>query len=278
MPNVDVLIPTCNRRGALAITLAGLASQSYQDFDVVISDQSDDEHGPWPELEAVQRILAFRGHRVRRLRHLPRRGIAEQRHFLLQQATAPYVLFLDDDVFMESQVLERLVATIERERCGFVGAFPAGLTFLDDVRPDQQAIEFWDGPVRPEAIDPDDPRWQRSKLHSAANVVHAARGLPTGAVRTYKVVWVGACCLYDRAKLDAVGGFGFWEQLPPNHAGEEVLVQLLLQRTSGGCALIPSDTYHLELPTTVPDRQFNAVSLLPERLHALGLDDSGKRS
>ena len=36
-------------------------------------------------------------------------GITEQRDFLLQRATADSVLYLDDDVFMEPWVLDRLL-------------------------------------------------------------------------------------------------------------------------------------------------------------------------
>ena len=37
-------------------------------------------------------------------------------------------------------------------------------------------------------------------------------------------------------------------------AGEEVVVQFLLIRRHGGCGILPSGTYHLELETTLPDR------------------------
>jgi hypothetical protein len=49
--------------------------------------------------------------------------------------------------------------------------------------------------------------------------------------------------------------------LPPEHAGEEVLVQFLLLNRYGGCGILPSGTYHLGLPTTVPDRRRNATEL-----------------
>ena len=54
-------------------------------------------------------------------KHLPRRGMAEQRQFLLDSVQAPYALFLDDDVILEPDLLGRLVDTIAFYRCGFVG-------------------------------------------------------------------------------------------------------------------------------------------------------------
>jgi hypothetical protein len=86
-----------------------------------------------------------------------------------------------------------------------------------------------------------------------------------GEVIRYKVAWVGgANVLYDHAKLLAVGGFSWWNRLPAQHAGEEVLVQFLLIRRFGGCGILPSGTYHLGLPTTVSDRTRNATELFSQ--------------
>ncbi len=43
MALVDVLIPTCDRKTGLATVLTSLVGQSVTDFDVTISDQSEDE-------------------------------------------------------------------------------------------------------------------------------------------------------------------------------------------------------------------------------------------
>jgi len=41
-------------------------------------------------------------------------------------------------------------------------------------------------------------------------------------------------------------------------------VQFLLIRKYGGCGVLPSGTYHLGLPTSVPDRERNATELFAE--------------
>jgi hypothetical protein len=90
---------------------------------------------------------------------------------------------------------------------------------------------------------------------------------PDGEVVRYKVVWVGgANVIYDREKLLEVGGFGFWSRLPAEHAGEEVVVQWLMIRRFGGCGILPCGTYHLGLPTKVPNRDRNATELFAELL------------
>jgi GT2 family glycosyltransferase len=269
-PLLDVLIPTCDRPEALAVTLAGLGAQTLATFRVVVSDQSERADLPGgaiaaPEVRTPLRLLAARGREVETHRHLPRRGLAEQRQFLLDHAHARYALFLDDDVLCEPDLLERLLAVIVEQGCGFVGMPLVGLSHLDDVRPHQQAIEPWDGPVEPERITPDDPRWDRHHLHSAANAWHVQErmGLKASSPLLYKVAWIGGCVLYDVAKLRAVGGFEFWHELPPEHCGEDVLAQLRVMAEYGGCGVLPTGAFHQQLPTTVPDRTHDAPYLLP---------------
>jgi GT2 family glycosyltransferase len=268
MERIDVLLPTIDRLPALIFTLAGLANQSLTDFRLIVADQSAVPVVQNPVVQSLFRIVEARGGSVAYHHREPRWGIAEQRDFLLRQARADSVLFLDDDVFMEVWVLERLHATLCEERCGFVGAFPNGLSFRDDVRPHQQIVEYWDTSVQPEVVEPGAPAWRRADLHRAANLYHVSRTIPSGEVRRYKVAWVASCVLYDRAKLNAVGGFSFWSRLPRFHSGEEVLVQNLLLRRWGGCAIMPSGTYHAEVPSTVLNAagtvDGHALALLPE--------------
>ncbi|MEX2536283.1 MAG: glycosyltransferase [Trueperaceae bacterium] len=270
MSVVDILIPTIDRPQELAVTLAGIASQDLRDIRVVVADQSARPTHSTPAIATLRRIIEARGGAVQWHCREQLHGIAEQRDFLLGYATADSILLLDDDVFMEPWVLSTLHRILSEENAGFVGAFPAGLSFIDDERPNEQQVEFWHGRVLPEAVEPDSREWERARVHAAANVFHAASGLQLDEVRRYKVAWVGACALYDRRKLEAVGGFSFWSKLPPDHAGEEVLVQNLLLRRWGGCAILPSGTYHAEAPTTIGEagrkETANALQLLPEML------------
>lgn len=248
---LDVLIPTIDRLDSLIATLTGVATQELDVLRVIIADQSELPASTSAVVTTLCRIIEARGGEVEWHHRKPSRGVAEQRDFLLGRANAPAVLFLDDDVVMEPWVAGYMLRVLEQQGCGFVGAFPVGLSFKDDVRPEQQSVEFWEGAVQPEAINPSSPEWGRAHLHRAANQWHAARKVPPGIVRLYKVAWVASCVLYDREKLLDVGGFSFWPKLPRYHSGEDVLVQNLLMRRWGGCAIMPSGTFHTELPSTV---------------------------
>jgi GT2 family glycosyltransferase len=262
---IDVLVPTCGRPCALAITLTALASQGFRAFRVIVSDQSEDSSAfESPELRAVLRFMAADGLEVRIFRHLPRRGMAEQRAFLLAQTCARYCLFLDDDVIVERDLIERLHRAISEQQCGFVGSALHGLSFIDDIRPQQQKIEFWEERVAPESVTPDSAAWARHHLHSAANLYHVQSrlGACREATRLYRVAWIGGCVLFDTGKLRAAGGFDFWASLPAEHCGEDVLAQLRVMERYGGCGILPSGAYHMELPTTIAARAVDAPKAL----------------
>jgi GT2 family glycosyltransferase len=264
-PLVDVLIPTYQRPAALAVTLTSLLAQTFENFRIVVADQSETgDAADAGEVRAVVSVLRSHDIEVSIIKNLPRRGMAHQRQFLLDQAMGTYALFLDDDVILERYVIENMVRAIQEEGCGLVGSALIGLTFINEIRPDQQQITFWESRVAPEQVRPETPEWERHKLHNAANIYHVAQQLclDPQQPRKYKIAWVGGCVLYDTAKLLSVGGFSFWKELPDLHAGEDVLAQLRVMDVYGGCGLIPSGVYHQQLPTTIPDRPVDAPKYL----------------
>lgn len=259
-PVLDVLVPTRDRPVELATTLSGLAAQDVA-FRLVISDQSAREPSyATPAAQTLLRVLRRQGRPVTAVAHLPRRGLAEQRAFLLGRARARYVLFLDDDVWLEPGALARLHTAITELGCGFVGAAVQGLSYDADPRPAElEPYEEWPGRVEPEVVRPGSAAWDRWTLHNAANPTHLGDRVPAGQWRAYKVAWVGGCVLYDRAALLGCGGFDFWTELPPEHSGEDVLTQQRVMAHHGGCGILPTGAYHLEAPTTVLDRSVDAV-------------------
>ena len=123
MAMVDVLIPTYRRKTGLAVVLTSLLGQTFTDFDVIISDQTaeDETYLDSIEIQTLIQALRWHGHNVMLYRHLPRRGMAEQRQFLLECSArpssagcpAPYVHYLDDDVLLDPSVIERMLAVLQ---------------------------------------------------------------------------------------------------------------------------------------------------------------------
>lgn len=267
LPRIDVLVPTCGRPAALAVTLTSIGAQDYPELRIVVSDQTEGSTAlGQAEVVAVLRYLRACGRQVETWHHLPRRGMAEQRAFLLAQSHAPYCLFVDDDIILEPGLVGRLHGLLVRQGCGFAGSAVHGLSYLGQERPGQEQLTFWEGRVEPETVLPGSSAWARHHLHSAANLFHLQRrlGVSPDQARAYRVAWVGGCVMFDTAKLRAAGGFDFWPALPPGHCGEDVLAQLRVMERFGGCGMLPSGAYHMELPTTLKRREVDAPwALLP---------------
>jgi GT2 family glycosyltransferase len=267
-PLVDVLIPSFGRAAELAVTLSGLAAQEGVPFRVVVSDQTEGDPATFaePVVRAMVRVLEAQGRPVRLERHLPRRGLAEHRDYLLGLARAPFVLFLDNDVWLEPGTLRRMTEALRAAGCGFVGSAVQGLSYLGDDRPQERTeLTFWpDNEVQPERIRPGSEGFARWPLHNAANLTHAAaeRAVPYGAWDLYRIAWVGGCVLFDRAALVECGGFDFWDRLPTDHAGEDVAAQWRVMERFGGAGILPSGAVHLEAPTTVPNRDTDAARVV----------------
>jgi GT2 family glycosyltransferase len=265
MKSTTVLIPTYNRRDALAVTLTSLCYQEDKDFDIVISDQSTgNEIFENAAISTAVRLLQIKGHKVDIYKNLPAKGMAHQRQFLLDRSRSPFSLFIDDDLVLEPFVINNMKNALIGEDCGFVGCAVIGLSFKNDIRPHQQDIELWREKVKPENITPKSLEWNRYLIHNAANIYHIEQNLkatPDHPLK-YKIAWVGGCTMYNTQRLKEVGGFNFWMELPEKHCGEDVLAQLRVMKKYGACGLLPSGVYHQEHQTTVPDRQVNAPEYL----------------
>jgi GT2 family glycosyltransferase len=267
---VDVLVPAFDREAALAVTLTGLLGQQVLPARIVVSDQSPDGViVSSPLVAGVVRVLRARGVAVDLLAHPSGEGVAENRAFLLSQATAPYVLFLDDDIVLEPESLPRMLDAMGSLRTGFVAMAMTGLSFLDDVREHEWTtfapLEKQQRP-EPERIRKDEPAWERWRLHNAANPTHLAERL--GLSRTsvewvaYRIAWAAGCVMFDREVLVETGGFDFWRELGRRGYGEDVVAQLRVLERAGGVGLLPTGAHHLELPTTVGNRETDAYEMV----------------
>lgn len=268
--DVEVLVPAFDREGALAVTLTSLLGQQVQPRRVVVSDQSPTGViCASPLVAGVVRVLRSRGVAVDLLHHPSGGGVAENRAFLLSQASAPYVVFCDDDIVLGPEVLARMLGAMSELRCGLVAQAMTGLSYVDDVREREQvcfAPLVPGEPVTPERIRKGDPAWERWRLHNAANPTHLADRLAldpaSPAWSAYRIAWAAGCVLFDRAVLEATGGFDFWAELGADGYGEDVVAQLRVIEAAGGVGLLPSGAHHLELPTTVGNRSRDAYELV----------------
>lgn len=105
-PRVSVCIPAYNRRDTLRASLWSVLRQTFQDFEVVISDNASEE-------DLAAEVAAAGDTRIRYVRQERNLGAAGNFRFLPGVATGEYLLFLCSDDLLLPDCLARAVAALD---------------------------------------------------------------------------------------------------------------------------------------------------------------------
>jgi len=141
-PRIEVVIPTKNRYEFLALTLQSLTNQTYDNWDLIIIEDSDPQYdiNAIPFISPMLRWMENNKHEWR-VFFGPKQGPHKCHQIALNSSKHNYILRVDDDCPMSDRYIEELVKTItEQEHCGAVGG-----VLLDPTKPQQQLImpENW---------------------------------------------------------------------------------------------------------------------------------------
>jgi glycosyltransferase involved in cell wall biosynthesis len=107
-PLVTIAIPTFNRASLLADCVPAALSQTYQHFEVLISDNASTD-------ETVGVLRQFRDPRLRLVRQKSNIGLLPNWNACLAEARGEYIVFVSDDDRIASWMLERCMALVKRE-------------------------------------------------------------------------------------------------------------------------------------------------------------------
>ncbi len=112
-PLISVIMPSYNYGRFMPEAVASVLAQTFQDFELLIIDCSDD-----PDTITYVRGLSHPKVRVifRDGRHL----LGDNRNFGIERARGKYVCTFDPDDIMRPTYLEKAVYTLETERCDIV--------------------------------------------------------------------------------------------------------------------------------------------------------------
>lgn len=97
MPNVSVIIPTCNRPVMLKRAIASVLAQTYHDFEIIIVDDGMKERA-----ESV--VNSFHDPRITYIAHEQGKGGAAARNTGIRAAKGEFVAFLDDDEWVSEKL------------------------------------------------------------------------------------------------------------------------------------------------------------------------------
>lgn len=90
MPNVSIVIPTCNRPELLLRAIRSVLAETYQDFEVIVVDDGMKDR-------AESAVVAFGDPRIRYVKNETSLGGGGARNRGIKEARGEYVAFLDDD-------------------------------------------------------------------------------------------------------------------------------------------------------------------------------------
>jgi len=111
LPAVSIGIPTFNRPDLLSAVVENFQNQTFQDFELIISDNASTD----PRVRAVCEAAANKDRRVRCFYHDRNRGAQANFSFVYDQARGPLFMWAGDDDIWPHDFLARGVAALRRD-------------------------------------------------------------------------------------------------------------------------------------------------------------------
>ncbi len=114
-PFMSICIPTYNRAGHIGGAIASLLNQTYQDYEIIVSDNRSDD-------DTEQVVSVFGDRRIRFVRNEWNLGAARNHNRLLWEAKGKYIKFLhSDDRFVSDDALQLFYeAAMRYPQCGLI--------------------------------------------------------------------------------------------------------------------------------------------------------------
>src|SRR6266536_3054672 len=112
MPEVAIGLPTYNRPDFLEAALRSLTTQTFGDFELLISDNASDH----ADIQMIAERYASADPRVRYVRQKTNLGPVGNFAHLFANSTAPLFMWAADDDLWEPAFIERGVKTLRSDR------------------------------------------------------------------------------------------------------------------------------------------------------------------
>ncbi|WP_342305945.1 glycosyltransferase family A protein [Methanolobus sp. ZRKC5] len=142
-PKISICIPTLNRMDYLKVAIKSCLSQTYHNFEIVISDNNSDD-------STEQMVSSFSDSRIKYVKHGQRVPLVANLNRCIEQASGDFLTFLCDDDYLDKQYLEELSnllylnPTAELAQCGCKYVDAAGVTkeVYEDVPPQRNSVDL----------------------------------------------------------------------------------------------------------------------------------------
>jgi len=185
-PLVSVIIPTYNRPEFLKEAIASVLRQTYQHFEIIVSDDCSTENS-----QAI--VESFNDSRIRFRRNPQNLGVGWNTTYAFKEATGKYVTSLNDDDWWSEDFLDKLVTPLEADST-------LVLAFCDHYSTnDQGAVDLAETEAQTK-------RWKRDQLQEGCYASFWKIGLVDQAVYTASAA-IMRRELVDWSKLHEAGVF-----------------------------------------------------------------------
>src|SRR5690606_918456 len=125
MPNFSVVIPTYNRAELLRFAVESVLQQTFDDFEIVISNGGSTDH-------TRDVVAEFADDRIRYFESEKRLPVGENYQNGLNNASGEYITFLSDDDAYTPNLLETVKRVFDEENSDIVG-YPYCRYYHDDI-------------------------------------------------------------------------------------------------------------------------------------------------
>ncbi|CAN5339234.1 hypothetical protein BH10PAT1_BH10PAT1_4640 [soil metagenome] len=126
---LSVIIPVLNEENYIEKLLLLLVNQTFQDFEVIIVDGKSVDN-----TINVIKNFTFLGNKLKLIK-APHKGVSYQRNLGAFEAKFNLLLFLDADVYFESDFLEKIIKEFNPHKYAIaaVKSFPKDKNFIDMI-------------------------------------------------------------------------------------------------------------------------------------------------
>ncbi|MDD4523660.1 MAG: glycosyltransferase family 2 protein [Methanosarcina sp.] len=181
IPLVSIILPTYNRASVLGVCIESVLNQSYTNWELLISDDcSTDNTG-----NVIKNYMILDS-RINGTTHEHNLGLPRNRNTALSIAKGQLVFFIEDDLVLHQNCLEKLVSTYNSFDTHNIVIVPR---LIENTNPDKEAVR----------------RNVPFYVNRLTGEVFNNYGQDSGSVLEAEIGH--ACCLYPRDQLQAIGGY-----------------------------------------------------------------------
>ena len=129
---VSVILPTYNRASVLGICIESVLNQSYTSWELLISDDCSTDN-----TEDVIKHYMIRDPKIRGITNEHNLGLPGNRNKALSVAGGQLVFFIEDDLILHQDCLEKLVTTYNSLDMHDIVIVPR---LIENTDPDEEAV------------------------------------------------------------------------------------------------------------------------------------------